>query len=171
MEVKHGYDCLADALTEALERAQTSKGKDRHAPSGEIFKDQIIFWIERLGLGFQRGQSVKKLVESVVLENRGDKEGALAECLDSIVYICSHVIVLKEEMERDAQKKKISPEIIDLIPHLPPIDMGESAKILLDSLEGNENTLFLEALRDECIRRLMANKKWVKEALKELKKK
>jgi hypothetical protein len=115
MEVKQGYECLSDALIEALERAQTSKGKDRHAPSGEIFKDQIIFWIERLKLGFQRGQAVKKLVESVVLESRGDKEGALAECLDAVVYICAHAIVLKEEMERDAKKSICDfPEIMDL---------------------------------------------------------
>lgn len=61
-------------------------------------------------------------------------------------------------------------ELIALASDMPPIDLGESAKILVDSLEGNECTLFLEALRDECIKRLMENKKWVKEALKELNK-
>jgi hypothetical protein len=61
-------------------------------------------------------------------------------------------------------------ELIAVAPELPPVDLKESAKILLDSLEGNECTLFLESLRDECINRLMTNKMWVRDALKELNK-
>jgi len=107
MKAKEGYQCLADTLVDSLERAQTGKGKEQHAPSGESFRDQIIFWIERLKLGFQRGQAVKKLAESVVLEMRGEREAAIKECLDAIVYISSHVIVLREEIEREIKKNNI----------------------------------------------------------------
>lgn len=97
VKAKEGYENLFNILGEALERAQTSKGRERHAPKNEFFSDQIIFIIERLNVGWQRGQAIKKIVESSVLELKGKKDMVIEELLDAIVYLAAKVLILREE--------------------------------------------------------------------------
>ena len=89
------YASLHDVLDAAFARAAKGKGKERHGSTGERFEDQLIMLIERLQLGFQRGQAVKKIVESVTMEKAGNVEGAIKENLDAIVYLASKVLELQ----------------------------------------------------------------------------
>jgi len=89
--VEPGYGKLAIALQEALNQAQLGKGKDRHANNNEAFEEQLIMVIERLGVGFQLGQAIKKICESVRL----DKDRSISELMGAINYIAAHIIYLK----------------------------------------------------------------------------
>jgi hypothetical protein len=89
--VEPGYEKLNLALQMALNQAMLGKGKERHA-CGEPFSEQLIMTIERLDVGFQLGQAIKKIVES----KRLDKEHSINELLGAIIYIAAQIILLKE---------------------------------------------------------------------------
>jgi hypothetical protein len=89
--VESGYEKLSVALQMALNQAMLGKGKERHA-NNEPFENQIIMLIEKLGVGFQLGQAIKKIVESTRL----DKNHAINELLGAINYIAAKIIHLKE---------------------------------------------------------------------------
>ena len=83
-----GYEELLDVLVDALDRAASGKGAERHA-NGLPFADQPIRAIPRL-FGDTAGngpafQVVKKLLEA----QRLPPERARVERLDCIVYIAS----------------------------------------------------------------------------------
>ena len=61
-------------------------------------------------------------------------------------------------------------ELIALASEMPPIDFAESAKGLIDNLEEWWCINFLEALRDECTRRIEEDKKHSEEYIRELNK-
>lgn len=88
--IKDNYHTLKEVLAEAYKRAAEGKGKERHA-NDEPFENQLIFIIEKLGVGFQLGQAIKKIVES----KRLPKDQAINELYDAINYIAAHIIKLK----------------------------------------------------------------------------
>jgi len=92
VEVEPGYESLFNILVEALEQAQHGKGKERHA-NGENFERQIICEVaRRVGVGYQLGQSVKKIYES----ERLNLEPSIKELLGSINYNAAAIIVKRE---------------------------------------------------------------------------
>lgn len=90
------YLSLATVLQAAYDQAATGKGKERHA-NGLPWTEQPIFQIAELsGVGFNVGQSIKKLQESIGMASRGEHEAAKREVLGAIVYAAS-VYVLYDQ--------------------------------------------------------------------------
>jgi hypothetical protein len=86
-----GYAPLAAVFADALDQAQSGKGKERHA-SGEPLTEQPIVAINE-SLGTNHGaifQATKKARESTRLPY----ERARAELLGAINYLAAAVIVL-----------------------------------------------------------------------------
>jgi len=93
-KVYEGYQPLMRVLEQALDRAQLGKGRQRHA-DGAPFDQQLICWIpRRLGVGFNLGQVIKKVLE---VKRVDSLEAKVAELLDCIVYLAAAIIVLEEE--------------------------------------------------------------------------
>lgn len=91
--VREGYDKLFVVLTKALHQAQDGKGKDRHAQPDTPFEDQPIITIGRMvGLGFQNGQAIKKMVEAQGMMKRGEFAAAEREVLGAINYLAAVAI-------------------------------------------------------------------------------
>ena len=88
----YGYGLLYETLNRAASRAVSGKGKERHA-DGDDFLDQQIFWIERNIHSFCLGQAVKKVKECQAM----DRDSAVNELLDAIVYISARIIELERE--------------------------------------------------------------------------
>jgi hypothetical protein len=97
MNILPGYERLAEVLQNALDQAQSGKGKERHA-CGEPFEQQEICHNTRaVGFGYPLGQARKKAREAKrLLETRG-KDAAIAECLGAINYLAAAVIVMDEQ--------------------------------------------------------------------------
>jgi hypothetical protein len=86
--VRDGYDELADVLVEALNQAQSGKGKERHA-TDKPFTQQPIMTIQGLvGRGYALGQAIKKTQES----QRLDDDAAKRELLGAINYLAAAVL-------------------------------------------------------------------------------
>ena len=95
--VAPGYDSLFNVLTRALHQAQDGKGKERHAQPGQAFEDQPIIQIGRMvGMGFQNGQAIKKMVEAQGMLARGDYNAAEREVLGAINYLAAVVIEINQ---------------------------------------------------------------------------
>lgn len=94
--VNTGYESLFAVLMEALDQSQNGKGKDRHASPDQSFEQQPIMTIQNLvGSGYNRGQAIKKIVES----QRLGKDAAIAELLGAINYIAATVNHIRRETE------------------------------------------------------------------------
>lgn len=90
--VREGYDSLFMVLTKALHQAQDGKGRERHG-NGLAFEDQPIISIGQLvGMGFQNGQAIKKMVEAQGMVSRGEYHAATREVLGAINYLAATVI-------------------------------------------------------------------------------
>jgi hypothetical protein len=90
MNVKPGYQELANVLEAALEQAQSGKGRERHA-NGLPFEDQRMQTISDL-IGTERGmafQAIKKLTEGLDL---ADPDAVERELLGAIVYTAGIVV-------------------------------------------------------------------------------
>jgi hypothetical protein len=91
--VAEGYDSLFVVLTKALHQAQEGKGKERHAQPNTPFEQQPIIQIGRMvGLGFQTGQAIKKMVEAQGMVSRGQYDAAQREVLGAINYLAAVAI-------------------------------------------------------------------------------
>lgn len=99
------YSDLSAVFYAATLRAAVGKGKERHA-TDENFKDQLIVKIpQAVGLGFNKGQAIKKIIES---ERRKPKDQIL-ELLDSIVYLAGAIIyITTKETHEDTEPAKDS---------------------------------------------------------------
>lgn len=87
---------LKTVLDRAHAQAATGKGNNRHANGEDQFIDQLIGKIPSMvGLGFNRGQAIKKIVESQRLQ----KDHAINELLGAINYIASVILVLESEKD------------------------------------------------------------------------
>lgn len=99
MNAEREYRLLALVLNDALNQAQSGKGKERHA-CGEPFEQQEICQNTRaVGLGYPLGQARKKAREAKRLFETKGKEAAIAECLGAINYLAAAVIVMDEQDE------------------------------------------------------------------------
>lgn len=88
------YISLIRVFEEALEQAQSGKGKERHVENNEAFDKQQICEIgRRLGYGFNLGQAVKKIYEVKKIK---DTEAKIRELLGAINYIASGIILIRE---------------------------------------------------------------------------
>ena len=103
MNIVPGYESLAEVLQDALEQAQSGKGKERHA-AGEPFNQQEICVNTRaVGLGYPLGQARKKARESKRLFKDQGVEAGVAECLGAINYLAAAVIVMREHLQHEPQ--------------------------------------------------------------------
>lgn len=90
------YEPLASVLYQALDQAESGKGRTRHA-NGRPFIKQPIMEIGRMvGLGYPTGQAQKKTQEAVGMANRGEYGAAEAELLGAIVYLAAGVLLIRE---------------------------------------------------------------------------
>lgn len=104
------YDGLARILIGAYNQAAYGKGHIRHS-NNERWEDQPIGEIGRMvGPGFNTGQAIKKITESLGMLDRGETTAAKNELLGAIVYVAS-VVALIEEFEEYAA------ETIDALGH------------------------------------------------------
>lgn len=95
LNVREGYESLADVLTAAIDQAQNGKGNARHQVGDVSFKNQPICDLARLyGTGYNFGQAAKKAHETNQLES---KEAKIAELLGAINYLAAAVIVISEQ--------------------------------------------------------------------------
>ncbi len=100
--VAPGYDSLFTVLCRALHQAQDGKGKERHAQPGQAFEDQPIISIGQLvGMGFQNGQAIKKMVEAQGMVSRGEYSAAEREILGAINYLAATVIEVNRRAAAD----------------------------------------------------------------------
>ena len=100
--VAPGYDSLFTVLCRALHQAQDGKGKERHAQPGQAFEDQPIISIGQLvGMGFQNGQAIKKMVEAQGMVSRGEYSAAEREILGAINYLAATVIEVNRRATAD----------------------------------------------------------------------
>lgn len=98
LEVKPGYESLANVLDAALDQTQTGKGIERHTYGQEAFSDQGIMEIDRRLVGGGAGQlfqAVKKIYES----RRLSLEAERAELLGAIVYVAARVVEIDREAD------------------------------------------------------------------------
>lgn len=103
LEAEPGYSSLAVVLDQALARAQSGKGRERHA-GGEPFTEQLIFEIDRRLGAYGRAhkyQAVKKIYESCRLDSEGEK----AELLDAIVYLAARLITINATLATEEARK------------------------------------------------------------------
>lgn len=98
MKTVPGYEILADVLQDALDQAQSGKGKDRHAKNHEPFDEQQIMEIARRqgNISGQAFQAHKKLYEAEGMFARGEYARARHEILGAIVYASAMVLVIDE---------------------------------------------------------------------------
>lgn len=90
--VREGYYELFSILREALDQAQSGKGRERH-DNGEPFTEQPALTITRaVGLGFPLGQAMKKIQES----QRMDTDAAKRELLGAINYLAAAILYLEK---------------------------------------------------------------------------
>lgn len=96
------YETLQSVLDDAFCHAATGKGKERHARDGVDFDDQPIMHTTRLvGQGFPLGQAIKKAGEAAGMIERGEHDGAEAECLGAINYLAACVAWIREGKARN----------------------------------------------------------------------
>lgn len=107
--ISGGYAKLFNVFMSALEQAQAGKGIERHGSTGEDFTDQIIFTIERWGVGFNRGQAIKKIVESRELE-KTDIDAAITDLLGAMNYTGAKVLeLMARKRSQQAQETDVNP--------------------------------------------------------------
>ena len=100
------YATLSAILFDAYLQAAEGKGKARHA-NDDYWEDQPICQIGRLvGPGFNAGQAIKKLTESLGMAERGELQAARNEILGAIVYSAS-IIALIDEVIYEGQREAI----------------------------------------------------------------
>ena len=103
MDVRPGYECLAQVLQRALDQAQSGKGKERHQQGGTPFERQPIIEIGRMvGPGGPAQQVMKKTQEALRLPT----DRAIAELLGAINYAAATIIVLEEREIPPSSKGK-----------------------------------------------------------------
>lgn len=93
---KLGYESLAHVLMNALDQAQTGKGKERHAADEPFREQEICANTRAVGLGFPLGQARKKAREAKRLFEIDGPDAAVAECLGAINYLAAAIIVMNE---------------------------------------------------------------------------
>lgn len=99
METSNDYDELYQILIKAFEQSSQGKGKERHS-NNLPWVDQPILTISRsVGPGFPTGQAIKKLIESIGMLSRKEREAAKAEILGAIVYSAAAYRLLEEQSD------------------------------------------------------------------------
>jgi len=97
--VKDGYQPLLEILVEALDQAQSGKGRIRHANNKPFLEQPIMAETHNLGLGFPLGQARKKLLESFGSVNNGDPDRAIADMLGAINYTAAAILAIRKAVE------------------------------------------------------------------------
>lgn len=103
MKTVPGYEILADVLQDALDQAQSGKGKDRHAKNQEPFDEQQIMEIARRqgNVSGQAFQAHKKLYEAEGMVARGEYARARHEILGAIVYASAMALIVDEKATKE----------------------------------------------------------------------
>ena len=98
MKIEPGYESIATVLQEALDQAQSGKGKERHA-NDLPFEEQPILAINRM-IGSPDGlvyQVIKKSLESKRLLQIKGKDAAIRELLGVMNYSAAAIILIREQ--------------------------------------------------------------------------
>lgn len=105
--VQVGYEDLASVLQDALDQAQSGKGKERHAMDNEPFRDQQIMEISRRqeNISGPAFQAHKKLYEAEVMFSRGEYQRTKHELLGSIVYTAAMILRCDEVIGKNNQAR------------------------------------------------------------------
>lgn len=96
IHVERGYEALMLELAHGLNRAQLSKGKERHANSEPFERQQIVAFARVVGVGAPTYQILKKTCEAVRLMEMGRHGDAVNELHDVMVYAAAAAIVVRE---------------------------------------------------------------------------
>jgi hypothetical protein len=96
MRIEPGYESLAEILQEALDQAQSGKGKERHANAEPFTQQEICNGARLCGLGAMAFQVRKKTLEAIRLIERGGAENGAPDILGAIVYAAAMLIVARE---------------------------------------------------------------------------
>jgi hypothetical protein len=117
MNIEPGYEKLAEVLQEALDQAQSGKGKERHANNEPFEEQQICQGARKHGLGAMSYQVEKKINEARRLFDLFGPEEAKPDILGAINYAAAMLIVINEyeqEIEENfAHKKDKQPSLAD----------------------------------------------------------
>jgi hypothetical protein len=97
MKTEPGYETLAQILQEALDQAQTGKGKERHATDEPFDKQEICNGARLCGLGAMAFQVRKKILEAVRLIERNGVEAGAPDILGAINYAAAMLLVAREQ--------------------------------------------------------------------------
>lgn len=97
MKTEPGYEPLASILQEALDQAQTGKGKERHATDEPFAQQEICNGARLCGLGAMAFQVRKKILEAVRLIERNGVEAGAPDILGAINYAAAMLIVAREQ--------------------------------------------------------------------------
>ena len=90
------YKTYREILSMAELQVTQGKGNKQHMQIDDNWENQISQKIEEWGLGYARGQAVKKIFESLFFEDEGNPDQQIVECLGAINYLCTHIkVVLK----------------------------------------------------------------------------
>lgn len=99
MNVESGYESLAEVLQEALDQAQSGKGKERHANADPFESQEICDGARKCGVGAMVYQARKKSLEALRLKEKHGVERALPDLYGAINYLAAAIIVMKEDQE------------------------------------------------------------------------
>ena len=91
------YAPLKRVLMTAYNHAAVGKGRERHANGGDFMTQDIMAIARVHGIGFQTGQSDKKVRESHGMMDRGDYRLAKAELLGAINYLAAAYLLMEEK--------------------------------------------------------------------------
>jgi hypothetical protein len=107
MKTEPGYEPLASILQEALDQAQTGKGKERHATDEPFAQQEICNGARLCGLGAMAFQVRKKILEAVRLIERNGVEAGAPDILGAINYAAAMLLVAREaKMMAEKDKPK-----------------------------------------------------------------
>jgi hypothetical protein len=97
MNIEPGYETLAQILQEALDQAQSGKGKERHATDEPFAQQEICNGARLCGLGAMAFQVRKKILEAVRLIERNGVEAGAPDILGAINYAAAMLLVAREQ--------------------------------------------------------------------------
>ena len=127
MNIEPGYEKLAEVLQEALDQAQSGKGKERHANNEPFEEQQICQGARKHGLGAMSYQVEKKISEARRMYETDADIGynvAKSNILGAINYAAAMLIVIEEHEETSLDDS-----------YSPPPFKRRRGKIYLDGQE------------------------------------
>ena len=99
MTLEDRYKTYRAILSMADRQATQGKGHTQHMQINDDWENQISQEIEKWGIGYARGQAVKKILESKYFEDEGKPDQEIEECLGAINYLCTRINAVLTRMD------------------------------------------------------------------------